>query len=99
LDVAVLDETGTPVTGEIGELAVLNTWPGMTHAFCGDRQRYLETYWDRWDGVWRHGDLASVDSNGTWRIHGRSDGKARELWNAAISAWFPDGPDSPGSCS
>lgn len=73
LDVAVLDADGQPVTSEVGELAVLNTFPGMTHAFWRDRERYLETYWNRWDGVWVHGDLASVDAHGTWRIHGRSD--------------------------
>ncbi|MFS4107810.1 AMP-binding protein [Streptomyces sp. PD-S100-1] len=73
IDLAVLDEDGKPVVGEIGELAVLNTFPGMTHAFWQDRERYLETYWDRWDGVWVHGDLASVDADGVWRIHGRSD--------------------------
>ena len=73
LDVAVLDAAGKPATGEVGELAVLNTFPGMTHAFWHDRERYLQTYWSRWDGVWVHGDLASVDDHGTWRIHGRSD--------------------------
>ena len=60
MDVAVLDQNGAVVLGEIGELAVLNTWPGMTHAFWQDRERYLETYWNRWDSVWVHGDLASV---------------------------------------
>ncbi|MEV4342777.1 AMP-binding protein [Streptomyces sp. NPDC049590] len=73
IDLAVLDEHGKPAVGEIGELAVLNTFPGMTHAFWQDRERYLETYWDRWDGVWVHGDLAGRDADGTWRIHGRSD--------------------------
>ncbi|MFA3877813.1 AMP-binding protein [Streptomyces sp. MMCC 100] len=73
VDLAVLDQDGKPAVGEIGELAVLNTFPGMTHAFWQDRERYLETYWDRWDGVWVHGDLAGVDEDGTWRIHGRSD--------------------------
>jgi acetyl-CoA synthetase len=73
LDVAVLDADGKPVTNEVGELAVLNTFPGMTHAFWHDRERYLDTYWNRWDGVWVHGDLASVDDQGIWRIHGRSD--------------------------
>lgn len=61
------------MVGEVGELTVRNTFPGMTHAFWRDRDRYLETYWSRWDGVWLHGDLASVDGDGTWRIHGRSD--------------------------
>ena len=73
MDVAVLDQEGKPVVGQVGELAVLNTWPGMTHAFWHDRKRYLETYWSRWDGVWLHGDLASVEPSGSWRLHGRSD--------------------------
>jgi acetyl-CoA synthetase len=73
MDVAVYDPAGAPVVGEIGELVVRNTWPGMTHAFWHDRERYLDTYWNRWDGVWLHGDLASVDERGSWRVHGRSD--------------------------
>ncbi|MET7511673.1 AMP-binding protein [Streptomyces albidoflavus] len=73
IDLAVLDQEGRPTVGEVGELTVLNTFPGMTHAFWQDRERYLETYWNRWDGVWAHGDLATVDADGTWRIHGRSD--------------------------
>lgn len=73
MDVAVAGPTGEPVVGEVGELTVANTWPGMTHAFWRDRERYLKTYWSRWDGIWLHGDLASVDEHGTWRIHGRSD--------------------------
>ena len=72
-DMAVLDGAGKPVIGEVGELAVLNTFPGMTHAFWQDRDRYLETYWNRWEDVWVHGDLAAVDEDGMWRIHGRSD--------------------------
>ena len=72
-DPAVFDENGNAVVGAIGELVIRNASPGMTHAFWQDRKRYLETYWSRWDGVWQHGDLASVDESGTWRIHGRSD--------------------------
>lgn len=73
VDVAVLDTDGKPVVGEVGELCVLNTFPGMTHAFWQDTDRYVETYWSQFEGVWVHGDLASVDEHGTWRIHGRSD--------------------------
>ncbi|GEM31268.1 acetyl-CoA synthetase [Nocardia neocaledoniensis NBRC 108232] len=72
-DIAVCDAAGEPVVGSVGELVVGNTFPGMTHAFWQDRERYLETYWSRWDGIWVHGDLASVDAEGTWRVHGRSD--------------------------
>jgi acetyl-CoA synthetase len=73
IDVAVFDQDGKPVVGTVGELVALNTWPGMTHAFWQDEERYLDTYWRTWPGVWHHGDLASVDHDGTWRVHGRSD--------------------------
>src|SRR5712675_307998 len=49
-------------------------WPGMTRGFWGDRQRYIETYWSRFDGVWVHGDWAYVDpEDGLWYVLGRSD--------------------------
>ena len=73
IDVDVVDETGEPVTGTVGELVVRNTFPGMTQSFWRDDQRYLETYWDRWKNVWVHGDLASITPEGSWKIHGRSD--------------------------
>lgn len=71
-DVDVLDADGNP-TNEIGELVVRNTWPGMTHAFWQDPDRYLGTYWDRWPETWVHGDLAQIDADGYWHIRGRSD--------------------------
>jgi acetyl-CoA synthetase len=71
-DMDVLDADGNPTEG-IGEIVVRNTWPGMTHAFWREPDRYLKAYWDRWPGIWLHGDLASVDANGFWHIHGRSD--------------------------
>lgn len=71
-DVDVLDSDGNPTDG-VGELVVRNIWPGMTHAFWRDPDRYLRTYWDRWPRTWVHGDLASIDANGYWYILGRSD--------------------------
>ncbi len=69
----VLDESGTPVRGRVGELAVRMPWPGMTRGFWHDPERYLETYWSRFPGVWVHGDWAEVDRDGLWYIRGRSD--------------------------
>jgi acetyl-CoA synthetase len=71
-DVDVLDAEGRQ-TAEIGELVVRNTWPGMTHGFWRDDERYRETYWSRWPETWVHGDLCSIDADGYWHIHGRSD--------------------------
>ena len=73
LDMDVLDEDGEPVRGEVGELVCRRPWPGMTRGIWGDRERYLETYWSRFPGVWTHGDWASVDEDGYWFLHGRSD--------------------------
>ena len=45
----------------------------MTRGIWGDPERYLETYWRRFPGIWTHGDWASIDTDGYWFLHGRSD--------------------------
>jgi acetyl-CoA synthetase len=72
-DVDVFDDAGHSVRGEVGELVCKRPWPGMTRGIWGDPDRYLETYWQRFPGVWTHGDWASVDDDGYWFLHGRSD--------------------------
>ncbi len=72
-DMDVFDDAGRPVRGEVGELVCKRPWPGMTRGIWGDPERYLETYWRRFPGVWTHGDWASVDEDGYWFLHGRSD--------------------------
>ena len=69
----IFDASGRPVRGEVGELVVTKPWPGMTHGFWRDPQRYLDTYWSRWPQVWVHGDWAATDEEGFWYILGRSD--------------------------
>ena len=61
------------VRGEVGELVCRRPWPGMTRGVWGDDERYLETYWRRFPGIWTHGDWASIDEDGYWFLHGRSD--------------------------
>ncbi|HZD22163.1 MAG TPA: AMP-dependent synthetase, partial [Acidimicrobiia bacterium] len=39
----------------------------------GEPERYMATYWSRFDDTWVHGDWASVDEDGFWYLHGRSD--------------------------
>jgi len=72
-DMDVFDADGNPVRGEVGELVCKRPWPGMTRGIWGDDDRYIETYWRRFPGVWTHGDWASVDEDGYWFLHGRSD--------------------------
>jgi acetyl-CoA synthetase len=71
----VVDDEGRSLvgTGEVGELVCRKPFPGMTRGFWHDPERYLETYWRRLPGVWVHGDWASVDEDGFWFLHGRSD--------------------------
>lgn len=71
--VDVFDEQGRSVRGEVGELVCTKPWPGMTRGLYRDPERYLETYWSRYPGVWWHGDFASVSADGQWFLHGRSD--------------------------
>jgi acetyl-CoA synthetase len=73
IDLDVFDDEGRPVRGEVGELVCKRPWPGMTRGIWGDPERYLETYWQRFPGVWTHGDWASIDEDGYWFLHGRSD--------------------------
>jgi acetyl-CoA synthetase len=74
MDVDVWGPDGTPVPrGEVGELVCKQPWPSMTRGIWGDDERYLDTYWRRFPGVWVHGDWASVDEDGFWFLHGRSD--------------------------
>jgi acetyl-CoA synthetase len=93
-DLDVFDENGRPLRGEVGELVCKRPWPGMTRGVWGDDDRYLDAYWRRFPGVWTHGDWASVDADGYWFLHGRSDdtlniaGKRigpAELESAAVS--------------
>lgn len=71
--VDVYGSDGRPVREEVGELVCTKTWPGITRGFWGGDDRYLGTYWGRWPDVWVHGDWASIDADGFWYLHGRSD--------------------------
>jgi acetyl-CoA synthetase len=74
IDAAVLDETGAEVErGKVGELAIRQPWIGMARGFWQEPDRYLETYWSRFEKTWVHGDWAMQDEDGHWYILGRSD--------------------------
>jgi acetyl-CoA synthetase len=75
MDAAVFNDAGDSVRDAVGELVLRRPWVGMTHGFWRDNDRYLETYWSRWQGVWAHGDWAIHHSgdDGAWFILGRSD--------------------------
>lgn len=74
MDMAVFDEDGNELgPGAVGELVCRSVWPGMTQGLWTDRERFLDTYWRRFPGIWTHGDWASFDEDRQWFLHGRSD--------------------------
>ncbi|PSQ99874.1 MAG: AMP-dependent synthetase [Bacteroidetes bacterium QS_9_68_14] len=74
MDADVVGPDGEPVREEVGELAIRQPWIGMTRGFWGDEddERYLDSYWRCFEGLWVHGDFAAVDEHGLWYILGRS---------------------------
>jgi len=73
VDADVFDEHGNSIVNQVGELVMKSTWIGMTRGFWKDPERYIQTYWSRWENVWVHGDWAMKDSDGQWYVLGRSD--------------------------
>ncbi len=69
----VVDENGVPVRLRKGYLVCTRPAPSMTRGIWNDPERYIETYWSRFPGMWYHGDWASVDADGHWFLHGRAD--------------------------
>jgi acetoacetyl-CoA synthetase len=69
------DEEGNALVDEVGELIVTEPMPSMPVRFWGDEDgsRYAEAYFERYPGVWRHGDWIEITSRGTAIIYGRSD--------------------------
>ena len=59
--------------GETGELVMEASSIGLTQGLWGDPKRYEREYWSKIPGLWVHGDLASRDEDGCWKLHGRSD--------------------------
>lgn len=73
MDVDVFNEKGKPVKQGIGYLVCKQPGPSMTKGFLNEPERYLETYFSKFPHVWNHGDWASIDADGQWFLHGRSD--------------------------
>jgi acetyl-CoA synthetase len=79
MDVDVFSPSGESIRGAVGELVCKQPWPAMTRGVWGDPERYIESYWSMYPGVWRHGDWARADDDGQWFVLGRSD----EAFNVA----------------
>jgi acetoacetyl-CoA synthetase len=68
-------EDGRPLIGAVGELVITEPMPSMPVFFWGDPEgeRYRESYFEMFPGVWRHGDWIEITDRGTAIIYGRSD--------------------------
>ncbi len=73
IEAKILNEEGKEVKKGGGYLAITKPWPGMLRGIWGDRERFIETYWSKWKGVYFPGDGAKVDKDGYFWILGRVD--------------------------
>jgi acetoacetyl-CoA synthetase len=75
VDLAAFDEDGRPVDGQPGELVCRQPLPSMPLRFWGDTDgaRYHGAYFERYPGVWRHGDLIEITPRRGIVVYGRSD--------------------------
>ena len=73
--VEVWNDAGEPVIGEHGELVCTQPFPSAPVGFWNDpdRARYKAAYFERFDGIWAHGDFAELTEEGGLIIYGRSD--------------------------
>ncbi len=70
----VVDDNGVPVpNGHGGYLILDQPWPGMLRGVWGEAERYKETYWSRFDGIYFAGDGAKLDGDGAIWLLGRVD--------------------------
>ena len=73
--VEVYNPSGLPIEGEPGELVCSAPFPSMPLYFWSDPDgsRYRHAYFERYPGVWAHGDWCTLTETGGMIIHGRSD--------------------------
>ena len=75
MDVRVYAEDGAELHAEKGELVCVKPFPSMPVGFWNDPDgsRYRAAYFERFPGVWCHGDWCEVTERGTMVVYGRSD--------------------------
>ena len=73
--VDIFDDAGSPARGERGELVCTAPFPSMPVGFWNDPDgaRYRAAYFERFPGVWHHGDYAALTAHDGLVIYGRSD--------------------------
>jgi len=73
MNLDIFDDLGNSVLEKNGYLVVKSPWPAMTKGLLNDNERYIQTYWSRFENIWFHGDYVFVDNDGLWYMKGRAD--------------------------
>jgi len=73
MNLDVVNDDGKSVTEQNGYLVIKSPWPGMTRGLLNDDQRYIETYWSKFENIWFHGDYVLKDEDNLWYMQGRTD--------------------------
>jgi acetyl-CoA synthetase len=74
IDAEVVDDSGNPVPPDTkGYLVIKKPWPGMLMGIYKDPERYKETYWSKFKGMYYTADYAMKDREGYFWLLGRAD--------------------------
>ena len=73
MNLDIVNDDGESVTEKNGYLVIKSPWPGMTRGLLNDDQRYIETYWSKFENIWFHGDYVLKDEDNLWYMQGRTD--------------------------
>ena len=73
VDACVLNEKGEEILEGGGYVAIRKPWPGMLRGIWGNRERFINAYWSKWEGVYFPGDGVRKDEDGYFWFLGRVD--------------------------
>ncbi|QLH03805.1 AMP-dependent synthetase [Nitrosopumilus cobalaminigenes] len=73
MNLDVIDDDKKSVREKNGYLIIKSPWPAMTRGLLNDDERYIDTYWSRFENIWFHGDYVYVDKDDLWYMRGRTD--------------------------
>ena len=73
MNLDIVDDDGNSVREKNGYLVIKSPWPAMTRGLLHDDDRYIKTYWSRFENIWFHGDYVLADEDNLWYMKGRAD--------------------------
>ena len=73
MNLDIVDDNRNSVREKNGYLVIKSPWPAMTRGLLNDNDRYIKTYWSKFENTWFHGDYVLADEDGLWYMQGRTD--------------------------